>query len=97
MSSKPRSPSLIGVPFRVLLISFLFTLLAFAISMLLGILGTMLLAALRHDPPDLPFVYRRIALPIAVAVGVLAVFIFGAIEVRRYKQSKALAAIERMG
>ena len=87
---------MIWVPLRVLLIALLFTLLAFAISMLLGILGTVVLAALRHTPPDLPFFYRRIASPIAVTVGVLVLLIFGAMEVKRYKQSKALASIERM-
>lgn len=87
---------MIWLPLRVLLIAFLFTLLAFAISMLLGILGTMVLAALRHTPPDLPFVYRRIAPPIAGTVGILVLLIFGTMEVKRYRQSKALAAIERM-
>ena len=87
---------MIWLPLRVLLIAFLFALLAFAISMLLGILGTVILAALRHTPPDLPFIYRRIAPPISGTVGALALVIFGVMEVKRYKQSKALLAIERM-
>jgi|SRR4051812_13891375 hypothetical protein len=92
-SRQPR-PAL--VPFRILLITFLATLLSFAVSLLLGIFGSIAWAALHHAKPNLPFVYRHFAPPIAAVVGLVVLVVATIQEVRYYRQAKALAAIERL-
>jgi hypothetical protein len=84
------------IPLRVLLIALLFTLMAFAITLLLGILGTVLWAALHRTHPNLTTVYRQIAFPVAALIAVLAVIVASVTEVRHYRQAKALAEIERL-
>ena len=70
---------------------------SFAVSLLLGIVGTVMVAALRRVHPDMRVAYREIALPIALAAGgiIFAIMLF--VEIRHYRQAKTLAAIERMG
>jgi hypothetical protein len=96
MSPRPHKPNPYLVPFRILLITILFSLLAFAISLLLGILGIVGWSALRHIHPNLPAAYRHFALPVAIGVGTIVLVITTAVETRHYRQAKALAAIERM-
>ncbi len=74
--------------------TFLLTLLAFAISLLLGILGTVIAAGLRGAHPNLTEAYRHVAAPVAAAVGSVVLISMTALEVRRYRHDKALAAIE---
>jgi len=64
----------------------LLTLLGFAVALLLSILGTVVYSLIEHVTPNLPFAYRRIALPFAVTVG--AVVLVGSliVEIRRYWQ-----------
>lgn len=81
---------------RVLLVTFLLTLLVFAISLLLGILGVVIAARLRGLPPNMPTAYRYIALPVAAAGGAFALISASVMEIRRYRQTKALAEIERI-
>jgi hypothetical protein len=90
------SPRWYGIPARVLLVTFIGTLLTFAISLLLAILGTLIVAKLRRAHPDMTVAYRLIALPIAIAAGVATFAIMLVMEIRRYRQMKALSAIERM-
>jgi len=92
-SPQPR-PALI--PLRILLITFLATLLSFAVSMFMGILGTILWAALHHTAPNLMLIYRHFAAPIAIVIGVIALIAATVHEIRYYRQSKVLAAIERL-
>ena len=92
-SRQPR-PALI--PFRILLITFLATLLSFAISMFIGLLGTVLWAGLHHTAPKLTPVYRHFAPPIAIVIGVIVLIAATIHEIRYYRQSKVLAAIERL-
>jgi len=90
-----RPPRWYGVPVRVLIMTFLGTLLSFAVCLLLSILGTVMVAAVRGLRPDLRFAYRHIALPVALAAGVI-IFVFVLInEIRYYQQGKALSEIER--
>ena len=84
------------IPLRVLLVTGIFTLLSFAISLLLGILGMVGWAALHHATPKLTLVYRYFAPPIAGVIGLVALVVATVLEVRHYRQAKALAAIERM-
>lgn len=95
-ATSSRSPHWYGIPVRVLLMTFIGTLLCFAVSLLLGILGTVIGAALRGVHPDMRMAYRAIAIPIALAAGSI-VFVSALImEIRHYRQAKMLAAIEKM-
>ena len=98
MSPRPRSraPRWYTIPVRVVLVTFISTLLCFAVSLLLAILGTVILAALRGEHPEMRIAYRHIALPIALAAGVIIFVVALTMEIRHYRQSKTLAAIERM-
>src|SRR5689334_14285413 len=82
------------VPLRVLLVTILFTLVAFAVSLLLGIVGIVVGAKLRGQVPNLTLAYRDIALPSAAAVGTLVLISSLFLEIRHYRQAKALAGIE---
>jgi uncharacterized BrkB/YihY/UPF0761 family membrane protein len=83
------------IPVRVLLVTFIGTLITFAVSLLLGILGTVIVSSLRHVPPDLPLAYRLIALPAAAVAGITIFALSLAMEIRHYRQSKILSTIER--
>jgi hypothetical protein len=83
------------IPVRVLLLTFLSTLLAFAVSLLLGIASVIALAELHHEHPNMTLAYRDFALPVAIVAGIVALISFVFIEVRRYRQLRTLAAIER--
>jgi TRAP-type C4-dicarboxylate transport system permease small subunit len=84
------------IPVRVLLVTFLLTLLCFAVSLLLGILGVVVAARLRGLHPNMSIAYRYIALPVAAAGGAFALISASVMEIRRYRQTKALAEIERI-
>jgi uncharacterized BrkB/YihY/UPF0761 family membrane protein len=95
VANSSRPPRWYAIPVRVALMTFIATLLCFAVSLLLAILGMMIIAALRHVHPDLRIAYRMVALPFAVVAGCI-VFVLGlAMEIRHYRQMKALSAIER--
>ncbi len=93
----PRSPRWYGIPVRVLLATFIGTLLCFAISLLLGILGTVIASAVRGVHPDMRIAYRRIAIPMGLVAGAIIFVLSVVMEVRHYRQAKSLSAIERMG
>jgi hypothetical protein len=84
------------IPVRVLLVTFLLTLLCFAVSLLLGIAGVVTAARLRGLQPNMSIAYRYIALPAAAAGGVMVLISATVMEIRRYRQAKALAEIERI-
>jgi hypothetical protein len=92
-----RAPRWYLIPVRVLLVTLIVTLLSFAVSLLLGILGTLLAAKLRRFSPDMTFAYRDVALPVAAMVCVVVFISACFMEVRHYRQAKALAQIEREG
>jgi TRAP-type C4-dicarboxylate transport system permease small subunit len=91
----PRRPRWLYIPIRVLLVTFLLTLLSFAVSLMLGILGTVIAARLRGLHPNMTNAYRQVAAPIAAVAGVVALISMIVQEVRRYRREKALTAIER--
>jgi TRAP-type C4-dicarboxylate transport system permease small subunit len=93
-SSRPRW---IGIPLRVLAVTFLLTLLAFAVALLLSILGTIAYSKVAHVAPNLPFAYRYLAFPFAISVGAIVLVLSLTMEVRHYRQRKVLAGIERAG
>ena len=99
MASAPvyRSPHWYGIPVRVFLVTFIGTLLCFAVSLLFAILGTVILAALHGVHPDMRIAYRHIALPMAPVAGSVIFVVILITEIRHYRQAKTLSAMERMG
>jgi hypothetical protein len=91
-----RQPNWHAIPARILLITFLLTLLSFAVSLLLGIVGILIAARLRGIHPNLPTAYRHIAFPVAAVVGAIALISASVTEIRHHRQAKALAQIERI-
>jgi hypothetical protein len=91
-----RSPRWYGIPLRVLAVTFVGTLMAFAVSLLLAIIGTVIVSLIRGAHPDMRIAYRLVAMPMALVAGGI-VFVFSlAIEIRHYRQMKTLSAIERI-
>jgi hypothetical protein len=84
--SRGQSPSLLFrwllIPARVLLVSFLLALLAFAVCLLLGIVGLLIRAAAEGVHPNMTLAYRRFALPAAILAGVVAFVAAIVLEVR---------------
>jgi uncharacterized membrane protein YbhN (UPF0104 family) len=89
-------PRWIGIPARVFLMTFLLTLLSFAIALLLSILGTVVYSQVKHVAPNLTFAYRHIAFPFAITVGAIVLVLSLVMEIRHYRQRKTLAGIERV-
>jgi|ERR1700722_1647820 hypothetical protein len=85
----------IAIPARVFATTFLFTLLSFAVALLLSILGTVVYSQVKHVAPNLTFAYRHIAFPFAITAGVIVLVLSLGMEIRNDRQRKALAAIER--
>jgi hypothetical protein len=93
--AKANSPRWYGIPIRVLLVTFVGTLLCFAVSLLLAIIGTVMVSAVRGIPPDMRITYRLIALPLALVAGAIIFFLSVVMEARHYREAKTLAAIEK--
>jgi hypothetical protein len=96
MPPTPRPPRWYAIPVRVLLVTFIGTLISFAVSLLLGIIGTVAISALRHINPNMTVAYRQVALPAAVVAGSIIFVLALAMEIRHYRQSKTLAALEEL-
>jgi len=95
-AESPR-PRWIGVPVRAFAVTFLLTLLSFAVALLLSILGTIVYSQVEHVAPNLQYAYRHIAFPFAITAGAIVLVVMLTVEIRSYRQRKALAAIERAG
>jgi hypothetical protein len=91
-----RPPRWYVIPFRIGLVTFISTLLCFAVTLLFAILGTVITARLRGVHPDMRIAYRYIALPVAVVAGSIILVLALFMEIRHYRQTKTLAAIERL-
>jgi len=74
-------------------VTFLVTLLSFALSLLLGIFGVILAAKIKGAHPNLTLAYRDVALPIAALVGTVVLLSSSVMEIRHYRQAKALDRI----
>ena len=93
-TSRPTRPARwYFIPARVLLVTFIFTLLAFAVSLFLSILGVAVVARVQGVNPDLRIAYRHVALPAALVAGSLVLLAATILEILHYRQSKALAGI----
>jgi len=93
--SNPRKPRWYIIPARVLFVTFLVSLLSFAVVLLLSILGMVMVARVHGASPDMRFAYRGVALPAAVVAGSIVLVLSLAMEIRHYRQSKAPAGIAR--
>ena len=89
----PAKPHWYFIPVRVLLITFLLTLISFAVSLLLAILGLVITGRAQGIHPNMTIAYRHVALPAAVVVAGVVLISATVMEVRRYRQVKALAGI----
>jgi hypothetical protein len=98
MASAPasRPPRWYGIPVRVFLVTFIGTLLSFAVTLLLAIIGTVVAASLRGVHPDMRIAYRHIALPLALVAGCIIFLLALLTEIRHYRQARTLTAIERV-
>jgi|SRR5579864_1416066 len=95
VESSIRKPRWYLIPVRVLLVTFVITLLSFAVSLLLGILGILLAAKLRGvQHPNLTVAYRHIALPAAAMVAAIVIVSATFMEIRHYRQAKTLQQLE---
>jgi hypothetical protein len=90
-------PLWIGIPVRAFAMTFLFTVLSFAVALLLSILGSVVYAQVKHTAPNLTFAYRHIAFPCAIATGAVVLVLSLVMEIRNYRQRRILKQIERIG
>jgi len=90
-----RKPRWIAIPIRVVAMTFLLTLLSFAVALLVSILGAVVYSQVTHVAPNLPFAYRHIAFPFAITVGAIVLALSLVMEIRHYRQRKTLTGIER--
>jgi putative glutamine amidotransferase len=81
-----------GIPLRALVVTFLLTLLSFAVALLLSILGTIVYSAVAHVAPNLPFAYRDLAFPFAITVGAIVLVLSLTIEIRTHRKKKIMDA-----
>jgi len=76
----------VGVMIRVVLLTFAFTLMSFAIGLFCGILSTVLYGAIQHIHPDMTWSYKYVAAPFG-AVGLVVSFTLMLInEIRRARR-----------
>ncbi len=94
MPPTPRPPRWYAIPVRVLLVTFIGTLISFAVTLLMGIIGIVTIAALHHVHPNMALAYRHVALPGALIGGSMFLGVSLTMEIRHYRQSKMLAALE---
>ncbi|MBZ5597398.1 MAG: hypothetical protein LAN83_03665 [Acidobacteriia bacterium] len=95
VGTQVRPPRWYWIPVRVMLVTFLLTLLSFAVSLLLGILGLGLGGLLRGTHANLTIAYKYVAPSAAAVVGATVLVSALLTEIRHYRQAKALAEIER--
>ena len=91
--TSPRKPRWYLIPVRILIVTFIVTLLSFAVSLLLGIFGVILAAKIKGVDPNMALAYRDVALPIAALVATVVLVSSSAMEIRHYRQAKALDRI----
>ena len=90
------APRWYTIPMRVCVVTLIGTLLSFAVILLFAIFGTVIVAALKGVHPDMRLAYRHIAVPMALVVGGVVFVLAVMMEIRHYRQAKALSGIERL-
>ena len=91
-----RNPRWYAIALRVGLVTFIGTLLTFAVTLLFAIFGTVILASLHGVHPDMRIAYRHVALPVAVVAASIIFIAMLVAEIRHYRQTRTLTAIERL-
>jgi len=91
-----RSPQWYGIPLRVFLLTFIGTLISFAVGLFFAIFGTIVLSALKGIHPDFRVAYRSVALPVSLVAGGIILVLSIVMEIRHYRQTRALTALEKM-
>ncbi|HEX8816853.1 MAG TPA: hypothetical protein VF753_15250 [Terriglobales bacterium] len=81
------------IPVRVVLITFLFSLLTFAVCLFCGIVFLLISSLVRGIHPNMALAYRHFAFPAAVSVAAIVFVVATITEIRRYRQVKILAGI----
>ena len=94
--AKSRKPGLAGVVFRVIVVTFLLTLLTFAVTLLGAILALVMVGELHGglNHVNMSAAYRHVALPVAITVGVVTLISTSVYEIRRHLQSRTLARLD---
>jgi hypothetical protein len=82
------------VPVRVLVATFIVALLSFAVTLFVGIVSLTVAGTLRGVAPNMTTAYRQVALPVAATVAAIVLVSATYMEIRSYRQSKALAGME---
>lgn len=77
------------VAVRVLLVTFIFTLLGFAVGLFCGIGAAVLLGLIRHVHPDMTMAYRFSAIPIGIGAFVVTFLVMLFTETRRARNPLA--------
>lgn len=96
VKASSEGPRWIGIPARVFAMTFLFTLLSFAVALLLSIMGAVVYSQVKHVAPNLTFAYRHVAFPCAITAGAIVLVLSLVMEIRNHRQRKTLDGIERM-
>jgi len=91
-----RSPHWYGIPIRALLLTFIGSLISFAVGLFFALFATVILSALRGVHPDFRAAYRSVALPVGLVAGGVIFVLSIVMEVRHYRQTKALTTLENM-
>lgn len=91
----PIRPRWYLIPVRVLVVTFLLSLLSFAVSLLFGILGIVLTNRLHGIHPNMALAYRHIAIPVAGFAAAIALITTTILEIRSYRQNETLAQIAK--
>lgn len=90
--SSAKTPNLLVrwllIPARVLLVTFLLTLLSFAVGLFLGIAGLLISAGVRGGHPNMTIAYREIALPAALIAGGISLLVAIVIEFRYQRRKR---------
>lgn len=81
-----RKPKLLGVLVRALLITFVVTLLTFALTLLLAIIGFSIFGLIQGHRPDMANAYRYIAVPMAVLAAVIVLVTAFINELKLYRR-----------
>lgn len=82
------------IPLRILLGTVLLTLICFAVSTLFGIIGVITGSIIRRTFLDITYAYRYVGFPVASGMLAVALVFVTTIEIRHYRQMKALARTE---
>lgn len=86
MRKKSKIQIALGIAVRVLLITFAFTLLSFAVGLFCGIMASVMYGVIRHVHPNMTWAYKFVAAPFG-AIGLVVTFFLMLIsEIRRARR-----------